>query len=245
MSSQPNLFRSNAVLLSLLLLLGAGCSTSSPANPKPTRRDLDAFRAKQAALTPQQVLQALKQGNQRFLSQQVRPRDFRHDQAVVAEGQYPHAILLSCIDSRAPAEIIFDTGLGDIFNSRVAGNIANVDQVGSIEFACKVAGAKLVLVMGHTACGAVKGACDDVQLGNITALLANIRPAVAAVNNVPGPRTSENIEFVEAVAVMNVRLTQERIRALSPILTDLESRGDIAIVGAIYDLATGKVNFLE
>lgn len=241
MSFQISHLRSCAVLL-LVLLLGAGCSSTSP---KPTRRELDERRATQAALTPQKVLQDLKEGNQRFVSRQPRPRDFRHDQAVVAEAQYPHAVLLSCIDSRAPAEFIFDKGLGDIFNARVAGNIANVDLVGSIEFACKVAGARLVLVMGHTACGAVKGACDDVQLGNITALLATIRPAVAAVNNVPGPRSSENIDFVEAVAVMNVRLTMDRIRALSPLLSDLESRGQIAIVGGIYDLTTGKVNFLE
>ena len=167
-----------------------------------------------------------------------------HDQRTTAAGQYPHAVILSCIDSRAPAEIIFNAGLGDLFNARIAGNIADTDLVGSMEFACAVSGAKLVLVMGHTSCGAIKGACDHVELGNLTGLLQKIEPAVASVHDVPGERNSKNTAFVEAVAQANVRLTVERIRELSPILRDLETTGKIQVVGSIYDLDTGRVRFL-
>ena len=171
-------------------------------------------------------------------------RDTLHDQRVTAAGQYPHAVVLSCIDSRAPAEIIFDTGIGDIFNARIAGTIADADLVGSMEFACAVSGAKLVRVMGHTNCGAIKGAIDRVELGNLTGLLKKIEPAVDSVRNVPGDRTSKNKKFVEAVAESNVRLTVERIRELSPILRDMEKEGKIRITGCIYDLETGRVRFL-
>jgi len=167
-----------------------------------------------------------------------------HDQRVTAVGQYPLGVILGCIDSRAPAEFIFDAGLGDLFDARIAGNVADADLVGSMEFACKVAGAKLVVVMGHTSCGAVKGACDGVQLGNLTGLLEKIKPAVAAVQNVPGERNSKNTPFVEAVAEANVRLTVERIRELSPILREMESEGKIRMVGCIYHLETGHVEFL-
>jgi carbonic anhydrase len=153
-------------------------------------------------------------------------------------------VILSCIDSRAPAEFIFDAGIGDLFNARIAGNIADPDLVGSMEFACKVAGAKLVLVMGHTNCGAVKGACDNVELGNLTGLLEKIKPAMKAVKNVPGERNSQNQGFVEAVAEANVRLTVERIRELSPILSEMEREGKIQIAGSVYNLETGRVQFL-
>lgn len=218
----------------------AGCSTT----PRPERRDLAALKAEQAALTPAQVLESLKRGNDRFASGKPEPRDMLHDQRVTAAGQYPRAVILSCIDSRAPAEFIFDAGLGDLFNARIAGNIADADLVGSMEFACKVAGAKLVVVMGHTSCGAVKGACDGVQLGNLTGLLEKIQPAVAAVHGVPGERNSKNKDFVEAVAEANVRLTVERIRELSPILRGMENEGKIQMVGCIYHLETGRVQFL-
>jgi carbonic anhydrase len=224
----------------LLLLAVAGCSTATP-----QRRDLAAIKAEQAALTPAQVLESLQHGNARFTSGKARPRDMRHEQKVTAAGQFPHAVLLSCIDSRAPAEFVFDQGLGDLFNARIAGNVANNDIVGSMEFACAAAGAKLVLVMGHTSCGAVKGACDHVQLGNLTGLLDRIQPAVEAVRNVPGDRNSKNTKFVEAVSEMNVRLTVARIRELSPILRDLEQAGKIQIVGCMYDLGTGRVQFLQ
>ncbi len=228
------------LLLSFALV---GCSTTAPtANPQ--RRDLAALQAEQAALTPAKVLASLQQGNERFVSGEAKPRDMRHDRQVTAAGQFPHAVILGCIDSRAPAEFVFDQGLGSLFNARIAGNIANKDLVGSMEFACAAAGAKLVLVMGHTSCGAVKGACDHVQLGNLTGLLDQIQPAVQAVRDVPGERNSKNSAFVEAVSEANVRLTVARIREISPILRDLESAGRIQIVGCIYHLSTGRVQFL-
>jgi carbonic anhydrase len=226
-----------------LLFASAGCKTTTAAST-PQRRDLAAIKAEQAALTPAQVLESLQRGNQRFASGRAESRDMLHDQRTTAAGQYPHAVILSCIDSRAPAEIIFDAGLGDLFNARIAGNIADEDLVGSMEFACAVAGAKLVLVMGHTSCGAIKGACDRVELGNLTGLLKKIEPAVASVRDVPGERNSKNKDFVKAVSEANVRLTVERIRDLSPILRDLENAGKIQIAGCIYDLDTGRVRFL-
>lgn len=161
------------------------------------------------------------------------------EMAVLSKG------ILSCIDSRAPVEFVFDHGLGDIFNARIVGNIATPDLVGSLEFACAVSGAKLVLVMGHTSCGAIKVACDRVQLGNLTALLDKIQPAVAAVRDVPGERNSKNVQFVEAVAEKNVQLTVARIRELSPILRDLESAGKIQIAACNYHLDTSRVQFLQ
>jgi len=229
----------------LALALAGCCTTSTTTSSTPQRRDLAALKAEQAALTPAQVLESLEQGNVRFASGKAKPRDMRHDQEITAAGQFPHAVILSCIDSRAPAEFIFDQGLGNLFNARIAGNVANNDIVGSMEFACAAAGAKLVLVMGHTRCGAVMGACDHVEMGNLTGLLDRIQPAVQAVHDVPGERNSTNEKFVEAVAEANVRLTVARIRELSPILRDLETAGKIQIVGCIYDLETGRVQFLQ
>jgi carbonic anhydrase len=228
--------------LPLLLVVLAGCSTSPP-TVTAQRRDLAAIKAEQAALTPAHVLESLQHGNARFASGKTKSRDMLHDQQTTAAGQYPHAVILSCIDSRAPAEIIFDAGLGDLFNARIAGNIADADLVGSMEFA-GVSGAKLVLVMGHTSCGAIKGACDHVELGNLTGLLQKIEPAVASVRQVPGERNSKNTAFVEAVGKANVRLTVEHIRELSPILRDMERSGQIQITGCIYDLDTGRVRFI-
>jgi carbonic anhydrase len=227
----------------LVFALTAGRSTSAPTGT-PERRDLAAIKAEQAALTPAQVLESLRLGNERFASGKTKSRDMLHDQRTTAAGQYPHAIILSCVDSRAPAEIIFDAGLGDLFNARIAGNIADADLVGSMEFACALSGSKLVLVMGHTSCGAIKGACDKVELGNLTGLLEKIKPAVEAVRDVPGERNAKNTAFVEAVSETNVRLTMERIRELSPILRDLEKAGKIQIAGCIYDVETGRVRFL-
>jgi len=229
----------------LALALAGCCTTSTTTSSTPQRRDLAALKAEQAALTPAQVLESLEQGNVRFASGKAKPRDMRHDQEITAAGQFPHAVILSCIDSRAPAEFIFDQGLGNLFNARIAGNVANNDIVGSMEFACAAAGAKLVLVMGHTRCGAVMGACDHVEMGNLTGLLDRIQPAVQAVHDVPGERNSTNEKFVEAVAEANVRLTVARIRELSPILRDLETAGKIQIVGCIYELETGRVQFLQ
>jgi carbonic anhydrase len=219
-------------------------NTRAQASAAAERRDLPAIKQEQAAATPAQVLDWLQHGNERFASGKPHPRDMLHDQRVTADAQYPRAVVLSCIDSRAPAEFIFDAGIGDLFNARIAGNIADPDLVGSMEFACKVAGAKLVLVMGHTGCGAIKGACDRVQLGNLTDLLKKIQPAVEAVH-VPGERNSKNKEFVEAVTEANVRLTVQRIRELSPILRKMENEGKIQIAGSIYNLETGQVRFIE
>lgn len=200
-------------------------------------------KADRDKLTPAEVVALMKGGNERFMAGVRRNRDFLQEQRDRAAGQYPAAAILSCIDSRAPAEIIMDLGIGDVFNARVAGNVANADILGSLEFACQVAGAKVVLVLGHTACGAIKGAIDAVQLGNLSGLLDKIKPAVAATT-FAGDRTSANHAFVDAVAQKNVSLTIDTIRSQSPILRGLEQQGQLAIVGAMYDLATAKVVFL-
>ena len=194
-------------------------------------------------LTPAEVIELMKAGNDRFRKGVRVNRDFLREQRDRATGQYPAAVILSCIDSRAPAEIVLDLGIGDVFNSRVAGNVSNADILGSLEFACQVAGAKVVLVMGHTACGAIKGAIDGVQLGNLTGLLAKIAPSVKATA-FDGPRTSANDAFVDAVAATHVRLTVEAMRRDSAILRDLEAKGQILMVGAVYDLGTAAVTWL-
>ena len=193
-------------------------------------------------LTPEQIIQAMKKGNERFRRGERKERNYLREQRASASGQYPAAALLSCIDSRAPAEVIMDLGIGDIFNSRVAGNIENPDILGSLEFACKLAGAKVVLVMGHTACGAIKGAIDNAELGNLTGLLAKIKPAVEATTYA-GERSAKNYAFVDAVARKNVELTVANIRKDSPVLAELESKGSIKIAGAMYNLETGAVEF--
>jgi carbonic anhydrase len=194
-------------------------------------------------LTPDQIIAHMKSGNERFRLGKESPHDYLAQQKASAKGQYPAAVILSCIDSRAPAETIMDLGIGDCFNVRVAGNVANDDVIGSMEFACKVAGAKVVVVMGHTACGAIKGAIDNVQLGNLTALLSKIRPAVRATEY-QGERSARNYDFVDAVARRNVELTMEHIDRRSAVLEDLERSGAIKVVGAMYNLETGLVEFL-
>jgi len=193
-------------------------------------------------LTPDQIIQAMKNGNDRFRSGERKERDYLREQKASASGQYPAAALLSCIDSRAPAEVVMDLGIGDIFNARVAGNVENADILGSLEFACKLAGAKVVLVMGHTACGAIKGAIDNAELGNLTGLLAKIKPAVEATDY-KGNRSAKNYAFVDAVARKNVELTVANIRKDSPVLAELESNGTIKITGAMYNLETSEVEF--
>ena len=193
-------------------------------------------------MTPSQIIEAMKKGNERFRSGVRKNRNYLNEQKASASGQHPAAVLLSCIDSRAPAEVIMDLGIGDIFNSRVAGNVENSDILGSMEFACKLAGAKVVLVMGHTACGAIKGAIDNAELGNLTGLLAKIKPAVAATEY-SGERTSKNYAFVDAVARKNVELTVANIRKDSPVLAAMESNGAIKIAGAMYNVETGVVDF--
>lgn len=200
-------------------------------------------RAQRDALTPADIIALMKKGNERFRTGVRTERDFLREQKASAAGQYPAAVILSCIDSRAPAEIILDLGIGDAFNARVAGNIANEDLLGSMEFACAAAGAKVVLVLGHTACGAIAGAIDGVQLGNLTGLLARIRPAVESTK-FDGERTGRNAAFVNAVARRNVELTIAAIREKSPVLKELEAKGGIKIVGAMYALDTAAVEFL-
>ena len=199
-------------------------------------------REKRDKMTPDEILAAFKSGNQNFSKGLRTSRNYINEQKATAKGQYPSAIILSCIDSRAPAEVIMDLGIGDIFNARVAGNIANEDILGSMEFACKVSGAKVVLVMGHTACGAIKGAIDNAELGNLTGLLAQIKPAIKATT-AKGEASSKNAAYVDAVAQKNVELTIADIRKKSPVLAELESKGTIKIAGAMYNLEKATINF--
>ncbi len=199
----------------------------------------------QSSITPQLALDLLKSGNQRFLENKRLERDYSQQIKETSSGQYPFAVVLSCIDSRVPAEIIFDQGIGDIFSACVAGNFVNEDILGSMEFACKLAGVKAVVVMGHTGCGAVKGACDDAKLGNLTQMLQKIKPAVDATpSGSDEDRSSKNIDFVNRVAMKNVQLTIDNIKNQSPVLKEMYDAGQIDIVAAMYDVASGKVDFL-
>ena len=200
--------------------------------------------ASQAALSPADAIQLLKDGNDRFVSRNPVSRDLHSQIEQTATGQYPFSAVLSCIDSRIPTEIIFDQGIGDLFNARIAGNFVNEDILGSLEFACKLAGSKVIVVMGHTSCGAVKGACDKAELGNLTQMLDKIAPAVNAISTPPGEdRSSANIDFVNKVAMKNVELTIADIKSKSPVLAEMQQNGDIDIVGAMYDVKSGKVSF--
>lgn len=204
-------------------------------------------RESQSQMTPEKALQFLVEGNKRFMDSLSKNRNLLQQVNETSEGQWPFAIILSCIDSRTSAELIFDQGLGDIFSVRIAGNFCNTDILGSLEFACKVAGSKLVVVLGHSKCGAVKGACDDVKLGNLTSMLANIKPAVNAVKLPADPqyRNSTNSEFVEAVAHMNVEMTMAEILENSEVLRSMYENKEIGIVGGMYDVETGEVAFIN
>ena len=195
----------------------------------------------QDSLTPKDALRILIEGNDRFVQNEKVQRDLQNQVVETSKGQFPFAVILSCIDSRVPAELVFDQGIGDIFSVRVAGNIVNEDVLGSIEYSCKVAGSKAVVVMGHTKCGAVTAACNDVELGNITALLQKINPAVEIIRSEGG---NMDDEAIEKVSLTNVRLSIDRIRAESPILSEMERNNEIEIVGAVYDVSNGKVEFL-
>lgn len=199
----------------------------------------------QAKLTPDEVLRQLKEGNQRFHSGNVTLRNHSEQVRKAVPGQYPKAFVLSCIDSRVPVEDVFDQGLGDVFVGRVAGNFVNEDLLGSMEFACKVAGAKLILVMGHQHCGAIKGAIDDVKLGNITAMLTKIKPAVAMSQDFQGEKVSSNSAFMKRVNENNIRNTLKAIRERSPILREMEEKGQIKIMGAFYRLTDATLEFVE
>lgn len=188
-------------------------------------------------------IERLKEGNQRFVNNQMTNYNYLAQVEETASGQYPFAAILGCIDSRVPAELIFDQGIGDIFNVRIAGNFVNDDILGSLEFACKVAGSKIIVVLGHTSCGAVKGACDNVKLGKLTGMLDNIQPAVNNVKDGFEEQSSQNAAFVQAVADQNVELTVNAIKQRSEVLREMVDNGEITIVGAMYDVASGKVSF--
>ena len=228
-------FLNASLAAAAVTLVGAGSlpEVAAAATFTPAQRD---------KMTPDDVLALMKKGNKRFSTGARKDHNYLAQQRASAAGQYPVAVLLSCIDSRAPAETIMDLRIGDVFNSRVAGNVENPDILGSMEFACKLAGAKVVLVMGHTACGAIKGAIDNAELGNLTGLLAKIQPAVTATAYA-GERTSKNYAFVDAVARKNVEMTVADIRKGSPVLAGMESSGAIKIAGAMYNLQTGVIDF--
>ena len=203
-------------------------------------------KAEQDSLTPDKVLQEFIEGNERFNNGNITERE--HSEKIrkaATGGQFPKAMVLSCLDSRVPVEDVFDQGIGDVFVGRVAGNFVNTDLLGSMEFACKIAGAKLIIVMGHQHCGAVKGAIDDVHLGNITSMLANIKPAVEMSKNFEGEKSSKNEAFVKLVAQNNIKNTIAQISAKSEILKEMEAKGEIKIVGAFYTLRTGKLEFVN
>lgn len=234
------------VALASALLFVAGCrSVECCGHSSPAAAATPPTRAIQAAMTPASALAELEAGNARFVSGHPLHRDARADVKATASGQYPFAVVLSCIDSRQPVEIVLDQGIGDIFSARVAGNVLNDDILGSMEFACKVSGAKLIAVIGHSNCGAIKGAVDDAQLGHLTGLLAKIKPAMDAVPDDGAPRTSKNHEFVDAVAEANVRLVMREIRERSPVLREMIDSGQVGLVGGMYDLSTGEVHFFN
>ena len=222
-----------------------GCATQAGTKGQAdTAQACKPFDAKlQASITPQEALQMLKDGNERFASGQNIHCDLLAQVKATAEGQYPFAAVVGCIDSRVPPELVFDQDIGDIFTARIAGNFVNTDIIGSLEFATYVAGAKLIVVLGHSECGAIKGAVDDVKLGNLTAMLANIRPAVAKVKNVDGPSNSKNAKLVQAVADQNAKDAAAMLKARSEVLRGLESQGKLKIVAAMHDIGTGRITW--
>ena len=199
----------------------------------------------QSAITPTMALNLLKDGNKRFVNNLKINRNLLQQANDTSDGQHPFAVILSCIDSRTSAELIFDQGLGDIFSARIAGNIVNEDILGSMEFGCKVAGAKIIVVLGHTKCGAVKGACDNVALGNLTGLIEKIKPAVNQETTTTENRTSSNANFVENVAELNVSLSVKNILLKSPIIAEMVKNEEITIVGGVQDISSGEVKFFE
>lgn len=229
---------------SFLRLSAAAVTAGLAVSLESVARETALTKAQRDQLTPEAIVEHMKAGNERFRLGKASPHNYLAQQKASAKSQYPAAVILSCIDSRAPAETIMDLGIGDCFNARVAGNVANEDIIGSIEFACKVAGAKVVLVMGHTACGAIKGAIDEVKLGNLTGLLTKIRPAVSATQY-QGQRTSTNYDYVDAVARKNVEMSMADIRRRSAVLSELASAKSIVIAGAMYNLESGVVDFFS
>lgn len=221
------------------VFMAAGCASTGT-----TALSSDVVTAEeQAAMTPDQVIADLKAGNERFVARSLTPRDYTAKVIKTSEGQYPKAVVLSCLDSRVPVEIVFDQGIGDIFVGRVAGNFENVDMLGSMEFATKLAGSKAIVVMGHTGCGAIKGAMAGAEMGNLTPTLANITPAVQDVPGAMG--AADDAAMVGKVVEANVRRTVRDIRNRSQVLAEMIDAGDIKVVGAVYDLSSGKVTWLD
>jgi carbonic anhydrase len=237
----------NITLFSILCLPTLfGCNSLSKTPSSTTQQQHLLSADEQSKLTPDQVLSEFKEGNLRYKNSDVTKRYHTKELREKATGgQYPKAIVLSCVDSRVPVEDVFDQGIGDIFVGRVAGNFANTDLLGSMEFACKIAGAKLILVLAHQHCGAVKGAIDDVKMGHLTSLLKNIKPAVEKSRDFKGEQSSRNEAFVKYVAIQNVKQTINKIRMESPILREMESQGKIKIVGAFYTLRNGELEFID
>jgi carbonic anhydrase len=236
--------------ISMLLLLALGmfsCQTADSAkNDKETKMLQDVVTAEaQKKMTPADVLADLKAGNKRFIDVKALHRDHLAMAAKSASGQFPKAAVVSCVDSRVPVEIVLDQGIGDLFVGRVAGNFVDTGLLGSLEFATKVSGSKVILVLGHESCGAVKAAIDDVKLGNITGMLEPIRPVVLAADDFNGDKTSKNAEFVARVCNDNVKHTIEQIRERSPIIKEMEDNGEVMLVGGVYELGTGKIEFLS
>jgi carbonic anhydrase len=221
------------------------CNTGShkKANIRSIKQMKTLTKDMQAAITPSMALKLLADGNNRFVDNLKTNRNLLQQANETSDGQHPFAIVLSCIDSRTSAELIFDQGLGDIFSVRIAGNIVNEDILGSMEFACKLAGSKIIVVLGHSSCGAVKGACDHAEMGNLTALLAKIRPAVDDESQTKDNRTSNNSIFVENVAAINVKRTVKAIMERSTILDQMIKNGEIGIIGGMHDLSSGQVSF--
>ncbi len=244
-----------AILLTVIAQTFIGCNTNTKKETPQTTAETNSLlyknthvmtKAEQDSLTPDKVLQQFKDGNERFNTGSVTQREHSEEiRKAATGGQFPKAMVLSCLDSRVPVEDVFDQGIGDVFVGRVAGNFVNTDLLGSMEFACKVAGAKLIIVMGHQHCGAVKGAINDVHLGNITSMLANIKPAVEMSKNFNGEKSSKNEAYVKLVAQNNIKNTMAQIRAKSEILNEMEAKGEIKIVGAFYTLRTGKLEFVN
>ena len=226
------------MMFALILLAGlmvSGCATP----PRPITK------IEQSSITPAQTLAKLKAGNARFVAGKSLSRDWPAQQVLTASGQYPYAVVLSCIDSRVSSEVIFDQGLGDIFNARIAGNVLDDEILGSMEFACKIAGAKLIAVVGHSHCGAVKGACSGAQLGHLTGLLDRIQPSVALAKDELPELAATDEKLIERVAELNVQNVLKQIREQSPVLRELIETGKVGLVGGIYDLDSGKVQFFN
>lgn len=248
-----NQFKSLVMLFTAALLVSCNGETKAekpnlPSTQKEAVKPVVSHvmtKEEQTRLTPDAILEEFIAGNKRFQSGTTTVRDHSKQARKSAPGQFPKAVVLSCVDSRVPVEDVFDQGLGDIFVGRVAGNFVNEDLLGSMEFACKVSGAKLILVMGHQHCGAIKGAIDDVKLGNITAMLSKIKPAVAMSQDFKGDKTSKNDEFVKHVSENNVLYAMDQIRKKSPILKEMEDKGEIKIVGLFYNLTDGTLQFLK